>query len=991
MHKSLLRLFVMATTVLILPQAAAAQVDRATVSGTVKDATAGVLPGATVEVRSLETGASRVVVTEAAGTYRAAGLAPGPYAIDVSMNGFATARVNDVQLRVGETRTLDVVLHVAATETVVEVREVAPIADRSSAAQGMVVSSAELNKVPVNGRDWSSYMLLAPGAIDSGGGSQRSIRFMGRSKDDNSYVFDGIDASAVKEGPHLTALRTVISNDAIAEFRVAAGVFTAEYGNSIGGVVSLVSKSGTNQLHGGVFEYHRNDALDARRFIDTVKPDFTMNQFGGNLGGPVASGRTFFFVNFEGLRQSQERSFIGFVPSAAFRQRVLAASPVLGPVVEAYPVGTTRTASADIDEYAAIFNTIQDENSAMVRLDQRFTNNTSAYARYNGADGIISTPDSIFGNVTDAQLTTHNAVAQLQTVRSTLLNETKFGFNRSGNSRAIVGAIRETVTVPGFTNVPGTSNNADPGMSLSLVHNTTLIRGRHSFKAGVEVRRNQIDISQGDSFSVNYANRDAFAANRVDSLSFAGALAPRIVRTDSYFGYVLDEWKVTPNVTLNLGVRYEYYTPLHERDGRQRVYDRFGCGGICPAGSETYFPDKDNVGPRVSVAWAPERFGGRTVIRVGGGIYHQQGQLDDLLGPIESDNQRTTITAREVAQLAYPVDPFLSLGSAAFSTPRAVLRNRRDFESYQAGVFVAQELPGAFATQVGYLTNIGRHILERTFDNAIDPATGRRPLPEFGLVDIKYDGGRSSFHGLQASLQRRYQQGLTINAQYQLGHAMDDGSPGSNEAFYPQDLNCRSCEWADSIFDVRHQFTTSWVYELPSGRSWLQSGWEVSGLFTGRSGLPINIVVTRPTTAVPDGYVSAFGFANQRPNLVPGVNPIPDKQTRDNWLNIAAFAVPPDGTRGTLPRNAFRGPGFAQLDVALSKRVGLRGAQAVTARVEVFNLLNRDQLTIPNFFASPNTNISSPAGFGRITTVLNPGATGSGTSRQVQFMLRYSF
>src|SRR5262245_4364250 len=242
-------------------------------------------------------------------------------------------------------------------------------------------------------------------------------------------------------------------------------------------------------------------------------------------------------------------------------------------------------------------------------------------------------------------------------------------------------------------------------------------------------------------------------------------------------------------------------------------------------------------------------------------------------------------------------------------------------------------------------------------------------------------------------MQRRYQQGLVVNAQYQLGHARDDGSPGSNEAFYPQDLNCRECEWADSMFDVRHQFTTSWVYELPFGdsRSWLGSGWEVSGLFTARTGLPINIIVTRPTTAVPDGYVGAFGFGTQRPNLVPGVNPIPDTQTRDNWLNIAAFAVPLDGTRGSLPRNAFRGPGFAQLDVALSKRVVLRGAQAITARVEVFNLLNRDQLHIPNFFASPNTDISSPAGFGRITNVLNAGATGSGTSRQVQFMLRYSF
>lgn len=233
---------------------AQAQVDRSTLAGTVMDSTAAVLPGAAVEVVSTETGLARATVTESSGVYRVVGLGPGMYNVTVTFDGLNTKRIGDVRLRVGETRTLDVSLDVAGLETVVEVVERAPIADRSSAQQGTVVSSAELNKVAVNGRDWSSYMLLAPGAVDSGGGGQRAIRFMGRSKDDNNYVFDGIDATGVKEDPHLTALRTVISNDAIAEFRVAAGVFTAEYGNSIGGVVSLVSKSGTNSYRGGVFE-----------------------------------------------------------------------------------------------------------------------------------------------------------------------------------------------------------------------------------------------------------------------------------------------------------------------------------------------------------------------------------------------------------------------------------------------------------------------------------------------------------------------------------------------------------------------------------------------------------------------------------------------------------------------------------------------------------------------------------------------------------------
>jgi hypothetical protein len=970
---------------LLRPAAAHAQVDRATLVGTVMDATSGVLPGATIDITSAETGLARTVVSENGGVYRAPGLAPGVYSMTISLDGFSPKQLTGIRLRVGETRTMDVGLELAGQEMLVQVTEQAPIADRSSAQQGTVVSAAELNKVPVNGRDWSSYMLLAPGAVDSGGGGQRAIRFMGRSKDDNNYMFDGIDATGVKEGPHLTALRTVISNDAIAEFRVASGVFTAEYGNSIGGVVSLVSKSGSNAMHGGLFEYFRDSAVDARRFIDTVKPEFRMNQFGGNLGGPMVANRTFFFVNYEGLRQKQERTFIGFVPSQAFRQRVLAASPALSGVIAAYPVGTSATANADINQASAVFNTVQDENSFMGRIDHRFSDRLTAYGRYNVADGIISTPQSVFGNVTDATLRAQNAVFQLQQVTESFLNEAKVGYNKSGNRREGLGAMLEGVNIPGFTAVPGNSMLSDPGQSLSLVDNLTMLRGRHTVKTGVEIRRNQIDISQGDSYTITYASRDAFIGNRMDSVLFSGAFDPRIVRTDTYMGYLQDEWKTTPSLTLNLGLRYEYYTPLHERDGRQRIYDRLGCGGICPPGSQTYFPDKNNVGPRISMAWAPSRYAGRTVIRGGFGIYHQQGQLDDLLGPIESDNRRVQISAREFPDLSFPSQTFLGLGTNSFDTPRALLRDRDDFTSYQAGVFLAQELGGGFATQIGYLTNYGRNILQRTFDNAIDPATGQRPLPNFGLVDIKYDGSKTEFHGLQASVQRRFQDGLLLSAQYQLGHAQDNGSAGSNEANYPQDLNCLDCEWGDGNFDVRHQFTLNWVYELPFGESGIAGGWEVSGLLTARTGMPLNVTVTRPSTAVPDGYTAAFSTSTQRPDLVPGVNPVPDEQTRDNWLNLEAFAVPANGARGNLSRNAFRQPGLTQIDAALSKRVPLTGGAAVTLRLEVFNLLN----TVP--LGRPNSNISSPADFGRITSVLNANLTGSGTSRQLQFMGRVSF
>jgi hypothetical protein len=220
--------------------------------------------------------------------------------------------------------------------------------------------------------------------------------------------------------------------------------------------------------------------------------------------------------------------------------------------------------------------------------------------------------------------------------------------------------------------------------------------------------------------------------------------------------YFQDDWKLRPNFTVNLGVRYELYTPLTEAHGRARAF-AVECGGICPPGMPFYNYDKNNIGPRVSFAWNPSRFKGKTTIRGGIGIYHMQGQIDDLLGPIESDNVRLSATVNEMSNLSFPMDPFLSRASVLGETPRAIQHTRRsDFESYQGGLFVVQELPGQFSLQVGGVMNLGRHLLERNWVNFIDPATGQRPLPAFGQIDIKYTGNNSNHAGMQVSLNRPF-------------------------------------------------------------------------------------------------------------------------------------------------------------------------------------------------------------------------------------------
>lgn len=969
-----------------------AQVDRASVTGTAFDPTGAPIPGVALTIRNVDTGFSGRVSSAGAGSFTFVGLPLGRYTMSATKDGFQEWKITEFRLSVGEIRKLDVNLALASQQNMVEVTDVQPTIDQTSARQGIVVGEKELKNIPVNGRDWASYMLLAPGAVDSGGGTQRSIRVMGRSRDDNNFVFDGVDATGVKEGPHLVALRTVISNDAISEFKVTSGMYTAETGFGIGAQVSLVSKSGTNSFHGGLFEFLRNDVFDARRFIDVASsklPPFRMNQFGGNLGGPVVKDKTHFFVNYEGLRQVLGRTLNGFVPSRAFRSQVLSTSPALGPVVSQYPLGDSTTSNPEIDFVSRVANDRWREDSGMFRVDHRFSDTFTSYVRYNTASGTISTPQGIFLNFSDNNLSTHNAVVQLQNILSTnLINEFKLGFNRSNQSSFRTGGL-ESVAVPGFVSTPIVGQSANPGNSYAVINNLFWTQGKHTVKTGVEIRALQVNISQNSSRSLNYASRANFIGNRADSIAVVGEFGTRGVRSEVYMGYLQDDIKLRPNLTVNVGVRYEFYMPVYEVNGRVKIYAD-SCGGFCPPGTGLYGPDFNNLGPRVGFAWNPKLFGGKTTVRGGFGVYHMLGQIDDILGPIESDNVRLSLTARENPLLNYPIEPFLLPGAFLGDTPRALAQERKDFEAYQAGLYVVQELPAQFALQVGYATNQGRHLLERNWSNFINPATGTRALPLFGQVDNKFSGNRSNHHGLQVSLNRRYTNGWLWGTQYMWSKTIDQNGPGSNEGNTPQDPRCRACDRAASSTDVRHNLTLSSAYSLPFGRGQryftrgmgakLLGGWDLSGIATARTGFPVNVTVNRTSADVPTGNTQS-----QRPNLVPGVPLYPATRTPSNWINLAAFAVPARGTFGNLGRNVLRGPSLMQVDIALARRIPVNDRVGFSLRAEAFNLTNRPQ------YGNPGANISAPGTFGVITGVVNGGATGSGRSRSLQFMLRMDF
>ncbi|MBM3734591.1 MAG: TonB-dependent receptor [Acidobacteria bacterium] len=961
---------------LLVPLSLAAQADRAVLSGTITDASGASIAGARVAATSPNTGLRRETVSNSAGIYAIPGLSAGTYAVAVDREGFAAANFPSVTLTVGQRAVLNVPMQVAAAAAQVTIEAPAVQLDRANAEIGGVISGTQLASVPLNGRNWASFMLLAPGAVNTGEGNQNTIRYFGRSRDDNNFTFDGVDATGVKDPRQEANLRLNISLDAIAEFRVGSGLYTAESGSGAGGQMNLVSKSGTNVFHGGAFEFFRNEKLDARRPIDARKPAFRLNQFGANLGGPVRRDQIFFFANFEGLRQRLAQTFIGFVPSREFRAR--AAAP-LRPVMSAYLPGTAPTTDPDIDQINTVGSQPWREDSGLVKIDYRLSPASSLFFRYNVDDGSINELRNALLETRTSLFRTQNGTVQFQhTVSPALFGEIKLGVNRSALHRSTNGTFAEGVSIPGFVNLQVDRSEAETGTSASLINNLSWIHGRHTLKFGSEYRWISLVVSDTGSVATAFSSRDNFLANRADSVSFAGALPSTGVRRPYVYGFAQDEVKLTPTVTATLGVRYEYYSVPRSTDGRGRVLDLAACGGFCAPGTPWYIADRNNFAPRAGLAWAPGGLNGRTVFRTGYGLFYGPGQADDVNAAVDSIPETLSLSVRNQPNLAFPASAFLGEARSGGAAPRSLQRDRREGYSQQWTLSVQQQLPFDIVGQASYVGSNGHHLFNRTFINVIDPSTGRRPYPAFSNIDEKQNQGNSSFNALQMSVNRTGRR-LTWQTQYMWSHALNDNA-GAGDGQNWMISNCRVCDRASADWDVRHTITATSIYRLP----W---GLDLSGLFTSRTGLPFNVNVNRGAADLPDGVAGTAGRSApaQRPDVVAGRPLYSSVQTPDQWLNIAAFRAPARGTWGTLPRNALRGIGLWQMDLALGKQFAIREGLALSFRGELFNLANRPQ------YGVPNSNISNPAQFGRITSVVNNTPTGSGGPRQVQFMARLVF
>jgi len=957
-----------------------AQVDRATVTGTLRDPSGSVVADASVNLSYPATGLHRAVKSNGSGAFLIVGLPVGRVTINAEKAGFRGVRV-ETDLNVGETKTMDFKLELASLEASIQVVDQADLV-RDTAAIGATFENNQIRQLPINGRNWGNLMSLVPGAVDTGAGNGSSVRFLGHGGDDSNYRIDGVDATSVRNQTQKS--RLVISTDAIAEFRVNTAMYTAESGGAPAGQVEIASKSGSNAIHGSMFEYLRNSALDARSPFDgATLPPFRLNQFGGTFGGAIVRDRTFVFASYEGLIQRQGKTLTGFVPTDSFRAKT---ASVLKPILDIYPHGQTSV-NANVDQWNGVGSSTQDEHVGLIRVDHRFTDKLSGYFRFskNSTESFAPSSALPIGTLNlDAPTSGLFDFMYLLSPRTT--NELRLGANYSQplNSWSKTG-IDIAVSIPSFSAIPADTRRIAIGVSQSLIDQWSTLRGNHTLKAGVEVRRLQLiihDWANAQAGTLTFASLADFQADKLTTVEYSGELPTKQMRKIGYFGYVQDEWKIKSNFTANLGLRYEYYGVFSEIHNREIPFDIQSCGGYCPAGSDFAFPDVNNFAPRVSFAWSPKRLHDRTVVRFGGGIFYGDAQLGDAYSPANNDSQRFTLSSATTPGLSYPIDRYLNPNAAAATAPRSMPRNKRNQVSQQWGLTVQQAITNGINFQVGYNGQQNYHVFNRNYVNVINPVTGLRPLPALDQVDVRGEDGVASFHGLVSTLQVNSVKGLLLRTNYMWSHALNDGSAGGGGSDgAPQNVACRSCDKGNSSIDARHVFTTNAAYQLPFARKHWYGGWDWSGIATARTGLPLNVTISRKATDVVDGNT----LSAERPNLVPGVPLYLDYGTTGRWINPAAFSIPAVGTWGNFGRNVLRAPGLFQIDTALAKKFRIGEKTSADFGVQAFNILNHPQL------GAPAVNFSSTSNFGRITAPINTAPVGAGTPRQVQLFLRLAF
>jgi len=1006
-----------------------AQVDRSGLTGTVTDPSGRLLAETHIRAVQNSTQRQRETMSDANGNYNIPELPVDTYTVTFEHPGFQTLKFVDVEQVIGRTEALDATLQVSGGEERVNVSSARTLMDRNTSAVTGLIEREQVNELPLNGRDWSALTAFIPGAIDTGGSNQRTVRFAGRGLDDSNFTYDGVDATNIVNQTQRQWVRLSIPLDAITEFRVNSLMATAEEGGTGGAQLDITSPSGANQFHGRLFEYLRNNAFDAPlptwasgNATGAAQQPLRLNQFGASLGGPIVRGKTFFFLASEAYRQNWGYPVSGDVPSQSLIASIPSTSPVYG-IINGFPgagpkaILTPYTPATDPTDYQNVdlltceCTQVVNESSAMLRLDQHFSAKTTGFMRFNYDRSVDTQPLS--AAATDLQqkvsAPVNGALELLHIFNPHLVNEAKAGFNRSTDNQYNYSDARTIYQIavsggpgPGFVTENYNYASIYVGNSFSGADDLTWVHDRHTFKAGVEFRYIQMNQEYGQHGKLTFSTVENLAANSVKKASLTGALPVNGLRKNDYFVYAQDEYKWRQNFTLNLGLRYTIFDLFDEANGKANPFDFDTCGaqGYCGVGSSFGQQNYGDVDPRVAFAWTPWK-NGRTVIRGGFGMYHEDGQLDDQNLPAKNEVPSYAATGSSKSPLSYPV----TFG-AGTTSPNAEQRDRKDSYVEQWSFSAQRELSADFVGTVSYLGSHGVHLLETNVVNLyLAPTYQTLQYPAFApAIGWRGSIGMSSYNGLSVAMRRSFSRGLLVTANYMWSHEIDNGSNGSGDGdeVDPQSPLCLACDRASGAWDATHVVNGNAVYQLPFGQgkrmlnqrgiaSDLAGNWEVSTTALARTGFPVNVLLPSSYSA-PDG-----ASGTERPDLVPGVSLTPPGgRTVAEWINPAAFALPA-GAFGTAPRDLLRGPGTWQIDLGASKDIPLREKWALEFRAEFYNIFNHPQLGQPQATCNVSTSAPTgcPAGFGSIINTVNTVSpvtpVGSGTPRDMQFALRLEF
>src|SRR5579859_7829484 len=994
-----------------------AQTFRGSIQGTVADSSKAAVPGAQVTVMSPETGLKRTTITNDAGEYVVTELPLGAFDITVKKEGFRTQVLKGVRVEVAASQRVDVALEPGSVSESVDVTAQAPLVESAENNMGGTLEATQFSELPVNGRDFTKLLVMVPGsggdpsgAADSAG-SFGLFSINGNRGRSNNYLIDGTDMNdgyrnlpAINQGGVFGTPATVLPIDALDQISVINST-EAEYGRSSGASVNIVTKSGTNAIHGSAYEYFRNNALDARNFFNPVgnpQNAFHNNQFGFSLGGPLVKNKTFWFASYEGDREAVGIPTVATVPSQAQLNQAIAdnggvVNPVIANLLARNPWSLPANGSGSLITSDRASNRA---DSVIAKIDHHIGESDLLTARYFYSNSDQSFPLALvgggilpgFNTVTPTNLNIAS-VSYTHVFTPAFLMETRFGYNRfdesfspqdnafNPNSIGLntgttaqdfglplitvknLAPLGSTASGPSFAPLGAAASSPRGRIDTNwqFLNNFSYSAGRHHWKFGYEYRRTNVHgfFDNGYRGTLTFNTLDDFIAGMPSSGRQAQGNSTRNTFQNNNSLYLQDSFRLFPRLTINYGVRREYFGVIGETQNQFSILDPTGN---LKQVSQLYPRDLNNFAPRASFAW--DVFGNaKTVVRSGWGLYYDAFSQDFFVGqlPFNTFNagpayngigpNPITFSFSPTAVLQPGVQVFApsTFGATNVFTVDQKLRTPY-IQVYNLNI--EQELAKNVALQVGYVGSAGRKLFRFLDLNQTNPATGTVAFPALGFVNQFQSSASSSYNSLQASLHLRDWHRLTSTVSYTWSHSIDNASDGQDyvpNASQPDNSFRPDLERASSNFDLRHHFSWAYGYRFPDPQSMklLTNGWGLDGVLTLNAGQPYNV------NYLFEGNFNGSGEGFGRPDLVG--NPFAGTHTPGNFLNLSALQVPcaVDGSGNCIPgtqhfgnlgRNAFTGPTYKNLDFSLVKDTKINERVSLQFRVNAFNILNH-----PNF------------------------------------------